>query len=174
MYYKILDNALKQEDFKNLQQTMFSPHTSWYYNHATVNDDLTDGTYFFTHYMYGPDHRVCSDLFDQVYNLLNPLLDIRAIFWMRGNLTLKSESPLYVQWHRDTEPYKLFDDTEANFKTAILYMNTNNGPTILGKEEKYEVEAIENRLLVFDASTLHCNRYASDTKARIIININYA
>ena len=98
---------------------------------------------------------------------------ILKIYKKLCNLTLKSESPLYVQWHKDTDAYKLFDDTEANFKTAILYMNTNNGPTILGKEEKYEVEAIENRLLVFDASTMHCNRYASDTKARIIININY-
>ena len=174
MYYKILDNALKEDQFKKLQQKIFSPNIAWFYNDSTVNDDTSDGTYFFTHHMYdGSNHRVCSDLFDEVFSLLNPILDIKAFFWMRANLTLKSESPLFSQWHTDVNSYKLFDETEANFKTAIFYLNTNNGPTFLDKDEKHEVEAIENRLVVFDASTLHCNKYSSNTKARIVININY-
>ena len=56
-------------------------------------------------------------------------------------------------------------------KGAILYINDNNGKTIL--EDGTEIESKANRLLLFDASKPHNSTSCTDAKSRINININY-
>lgn len=172
MDYKILDNALNENSFKNLQKHFFSSDINWYYNNTTV-DNEEDETYYFSHWMY-KEHQIKSDIFYDIYNLFNPILDLRSVFAIKANLTLKRSEKLFTSWHTDVQPYALFNGETVNFKTAIFYLNTNNGSTFLDKENKYEVKAIANRLVVFDASVFHCNEYQSDTKERVVLNFNYA
>jgi hypothetical protein len=172
MNYKILDNALNENSFHDLQKYFFSSDMTWYYNNTTIDNEV-DESYYFSHWMY-KEHQIKSNMFESVYNLFNPILDLRSIFSIRANLTLKRENKLCTSWHTDVEPYSLFNGESVNFKTAIFYLNTNNGSTFLDKEKKYEVEAVSNRLIIFDASVFHCNEYSSNTKERIVLNFNYA
>jgi len=56
-----------------------------------------------------------------------------------------------------------------NYKTAIFYLNKNNGYTVF-KDKKIKSE--ENTLVDFDGQTLHKGISATDNK-KVIININY-
>ena len=70
--------------------------------------------------------------------------------------------------------YDEFVDTiEKNAKTAILYLNTCNGGTVIinNKKEKI-IYSKENKLLLFDSNTLHRGFSQTDIERRIIININ--
>ena len=55
-------------------------------------------------------------------------------------------------------------------KAAILYLNTNDGYTIIGDEK---VESIANRLLRFDATQMHHSTTCTDQQYRANINFNY-
>ena len=131
MNYKILDNALNENSFQDLQKYFFSSDMTWYYNNTTIDNEV-DESYYFSHWMY-KEHQIKSNMFESVYNLFNPILDLRSIFSIRANLTLKRENKLFTSWHTDVEPYSLFNGEFVNFKTAIFYLNTNDGSTFSGQ-----------------------------------------
>ena len=58
-----------------------------------------------------------------------------------------------------------------NHKTAIFYINSNNGFTVLENDTK--IESIENRLLLFNGSKKHHSTSCTNSGARININFNY-
>ena len=55
-------------------------------------------------------------------------------------------------------------------KTAIFYLNTCNGKTVVNGTE---VESIANRVVIFPANTPHYVISQTDTDRRIVLNINY-
>mgnify|MGYP003125354820 CR=1 FL=1 len=61
-------------------------------------------------------------------------------------------------------------DAEIPHKGAILYLNTNNGLTVV---DGVEVESIRNRLLLFDPTIPHHSTTCSDKPFRANINFNY-
>ena len=56
-------------------------------------------------------------------------------------------------------------------KTAIYYVNTNNGYTKF--EDGTVVNSVENRCVVFDSSLRHTGTTCTDQKTRVVINFCY-
>ena len=56
-------------------------------------------------------------------------------------------------------------------KSAIFYINTNNGLTVL--EDGTEIKSVANRLLLFNASEPHHSTTTSNENRRVNINFNY-
>jgi hypothetical protein len=52
-------------------------------------------------------------------------------------------------------------------------MNTSNGATILNKKELIKINSVENTMLIFESKIDHALMTQTDTKRRIVININY-
>jgi len=73
---------------------------------------------------------------------------------------------------RTSEVYHHSDHVDADFphKGAILYLNTNNGFTVV---DGTPVESVENRLLLFDPSIPHHSTTCSDQPFRANINFNF-
>ena len=67
----------------------------------------------------------------------------------------------------------LINNTEKlkNMRTAIYYVNTNNGETIFknGKKEK----STENKMVIFSPNLEHAGTTHTDSLTRILINFNY-
>ena len=60
---------------------------------------------------------------------------------------------------------------DSKVKTAILYLNTNNGYT---KFENGEiVGSVENRLVLFDGNMQHAGTTCSDKRYRAVFNLNF-
>ena len=62
-------------------------------------------------------------------------------------------------------------DINIPSKTAIFYLNTNDGYTAFETGEK--VESVANRLVVFDSNIKHTGTTCTNQKARLVLNINY-
>ena len=65
------------------------------------------------------------------------------------------------------------DYTIKNCKTAIYYMNTNNGFTYLKADKDIKVLCEENKIFIFDSKIEHASVSQTDENKRIVINFNY-
>ena len=193
---QIYDNFLETKLFKHVQKILLGPMFPWVYNDKVIDDyeyikktkkyneikqldnvDVVrhqdDDTFQFTHLFFrGP---LQGDWSPETINI-NPVLNAiapRAWTRIKANLGTKDSEHMIGGWHCDLHwpeegdtriPY---DDT----LTAILYMNTNNGYTLL--ETGYKVESVENRLVIFPNNVLHTGISQTDTNVRVLINFDF-
>ena len=111
-------------------------------------------------------HQAQSDLFFELLPILKPKLKFRQFVRIKANCTLCTSESIIHGLHTDINH---FDNT--GLKTAIFYLNTNNGFTIF--EDKTKVNSVENRMIVFPASMKHSGATCTDTKERLVINFNF-
>lgn len=112
-------------------------------------------------YLRKPNFVHVSDQFEvirPVVERLRPQLLLRV----KLNVTWRQQSHIEYGLHVDTR--------HPGATTAILYLNTNNGYTVF--EDGKRVESVENRLVLFDASTRHTGASCTDEKFRVVLNIN--
>lgn len=167
MNYKIIDNCLSDEDYNNLKNKIISGDFPWHLAPIVTSETeklkLTS-SYYFTHmiwesYTIDPNAHILGKVLE--------LLDCKAVIRIKANLYPSTENIEYHQSHCDLD---------YEHKGAILYLNTNNGFTVLQGENDGEdvlVESIDNRLLLFDAHKPHYSTTCTDQKCRININFNY-
>ena len=162
MNYKIIDNALPQEEFDNIKNNILNPNFPWSLTTVVTHETEVLPTYasfYFTHMFWNGFHiEPQSEMFAPLFNLM----DCHALMRVKANCYPSTPEIITHDKHID---YAI------PHKGAIFYLNTNNGLTIL--EDKVKVESIENRLLLFDPSKMHTSTTCTDTKCRINVNINY-
>lgn len=163
----IYDKFLDDFEYLSIHDILMGRNFPWYYQNTVVNpsdDEKNDlDTYQFVHLFFSVhDGGVCSNHYD----LLKPLLSklgAKTILKIKCNLLTKNENPKYFEYHRDF--------IYPSAKTAIYYINTNNGSTIF--KDGTEIQSIQNRMVVFDNSMLHTGKSCSDESVRVLINFNY-
>lgn len=157
---KVIENFLDKSDFIKLKDHLTSEDLPWYYRKQAVTSK--DPPYF-SHCFFNNDE-ICSHNFDLVKPLLYKL-NHSSIIQIRANLFLQTKTPVQTAFH--------IDYTYKNFKTAILYINESNGPTIIKGEKNIEVYPKQNKILIMDGNTPHAGTTQSDIKRRIVVNVNY-
>ena len=80
---------------------------------------------------------------------------------IKANLNPPTEKIVESAYHKD-----------QNFKckTAIYYVNNNNGYTLIGKEK---ILSKENRIVLFDSDVKHLGTNSTNCNNRMVINFNY-
>ena len=163
MTYQILDNFLDPADHLTLKTLMLGDEFSWNYHYRTTANpqsetDLDD--FYFVHHFYQ-----AYEPRSRYINLLMPIIakiNPKAIIRIKGNLYTRTS---LIKHHLNHMDYRF--DHEA----AIYYVNSNDGLTVL--DDGTQIESVENRLLVFDASKNHHSTTCTNAKARVNINFNY-
>ena len=158
MAIRIIKNFLKKKDFKELENIMHGVFFPWYLN-SVVNPK--DGFYQLVHIFF-IDHKINSQFFKD----LKPVLDIlkpRELLRIKANLLFKTPKIVEHGYHRDQKPLA--------HKTAILYLNSNNGYTQFKDGQKITSE--KNKLVKFDGSLWHTGSSCTDHPYRTVINFNY-
>jgi len=157
--HKVIHNFLNKEFFDSLKDLLFSNKINWFFlPHMTYNDH-----YFFNHCFYNL-HVPQSSFYLEYIEPILIKLEAKAIIEVRANLQLKGANQYQCNFHVD-RPFKC--------ETAILYMNTCNGYTILDKKEKIKITSEENKILLFNSQTEHAAVSQTDVDRRIVINFNY-
>jgi hypothetical protein len=159
--YKLIDNFLPQEEFLRLKNILLGADFPWYYNDI-INDfheNNKDLTCYFTHNIF--NHSVHSNYFKLFEPILNKI-ECKALIRIKANLYPRTDK---IEMH---EPHCDYNYTH---KGAILYINTNNGKTILTNGTK--IDSIENRMLFFESHKKHSSTSTTSEKVRININFNY-
>jgi len=119
------------------------------------------GTFYLTHLAY-INNKAHSDLFSIIGNMFINALKIKSLIRIKANFYPNQGQFVEHEYHVD---YK--------FKHigAIFSLNTCNGYTKLYDGTK--IDSVENRLLIFDASTKHCSTNTTNAERRLNINFNY-
>lgn len=161
----IIDNFLPIDDFINIKEELESNSFPWYlgnvvYPHDLNTDEINNfqmGHTFYTNYM------PISNWFPVLYPLINKINPM-SLVRIKSNITFRTEKIIEHGYHVDFENYN-------NLKTAVFYLNSNDGYT------KFEtgdiVESLRNRLVIFDSNMRHTGTTTTDDKYRMVINLNY-
>jgi hypothetical protein len=160
--HKIIDNVLSKEEFENIKNSILNPNFPWNLTPVVTNENENlpiQASYYFTHEFWSGFN---TEPQAQVFTPLLNIMECKAIIRIKANVYPSTETIVHHDNHCDYE---------FSHKGAIFYLNTNNGLTVL--EDKTEVQSLENRLLLFDASRSHHSTTCSDDKCRVNINFNY-
>ena len=158
MKIEIKNNFLDKADFNYLKNKFLDNSFPYYYNDFKVNEN--DGGNQFTHIFF-KEGIINSDYF----GLLNPILEklnVKTIYRIKLNMTTKENK---------IESYSFHTDTDIKCNTAVFYFNTNNGKTLFESGE--EVNSIQNTLVKFPSTLRHAGTTHTDTKYRLVLNLNY-
>jgi hypothetical protein len=161
--YEVIDNFLPEEEFSILYDKISSPNFPWYYQANTIDlsdDPSKEKFFYFTHNIVN-ESKVNSPYFEYLQEIIK-ILETKHIMRIIINLTPSVPTVLQEIEHEDY----IFPH-----KGALLYLNTNNGPTVL--EDGTKIDSIRNRLLKFDTSRPHSASRCSDQKVRLNIIFNY-
>ena len=147
---RIVDNFLPNLVFNFIYDSFIDKNFAWYHQDGKVGHD---GEVQFTHIFVNDE----KNLSDKI-SILQPILDKLEV-----KKLLKEDVIRPFKYHVD------LDYTNGN--TAILYMNTNDGKTIF--ENQKEVDSLSNRIVIFGNSLKHAGTTHTNSKYRIVLNINY-
>jgi hypothetical protein len=165
MNIKIIDNLLNEDAFIKLHSSMEDLNFPWFFNKDKDDPkkDYLITQFQFTHSFFnGLDKSYYYDIILPIVNFIVPKLLIRV----KANLNPYSQKIVEGEFHKDT--------TIKDSITAIYYVNSNNGYTLIKKKNKIQkIDSIKNRLVLFDSSLLHAGTNSTNCKNRMVININY-
>jgi hypothetical protein len=156
---KIINDYLNKEEFINIKNLLINNNFPWYLNE--VLDKKIEEEFQFTHTFYD-NFVIKSDYFNHLNNILS-ILKPKALIRIKSNLLTRTNEIIEHGYHVDTE---------ANHsKTAIFYVNTNDGYTKFKDGELIKSE--ENKLIIFDSNQEHTGTTCTDKLFRIVINFVY-
>ena len=157
-----IENFLDKVGFAELQKILLSPQFPWYLQHGVTYDDDEDIQFCHTVYK--------NDNFQSSFNLkglqyFKEKLKITSLVRAKFNLQTRTETVVESKMHTD-----IYNPPEG-LKTAILYINSNNGYT---KFKDTKIQSVANKMVVFDAKQPHCGATNTCTEPyRVVFNLNY-
>ena len=175
---EIIDNFVSENIWRPLKESICSDSFPWYYNEHSAYEG--DGIPQLTHTIWDTKKGPMSDLYTHLLPVIQcfQMMEVSKLGrkkWIipepvlvriKMNLDMKTENPIQSAFHQDLVP----SVTTKNRRTAILYVNTNNGCTKFHTKES--VKSVENRCVIFDSDVEHSG-VTSTNDRRIVINFNY-
>jgi hypothetical protein len=159
---KIISNFLEKDDFNNLKNLFYSDNFPWYLAEGVVRPG--DGQIQFIHNFY-KNFAISSSFFSLIYPVLIKL-NVISLIRIKANFLYKTNKIIEHGYHTDIEVGR-----KINSKTAVLYINTNNGYTKFKNGKTISSE--ENKIVIFDTNILHTGSTCTDKDTRVVINFNY-
>ena len=178
---KIEDNFLEPRKFNALQNVMLGDNFPWFYNSTVVHKDEISDKFQFIHGFY--IHNVSQSshttsapqaVISTEFETLKPILEIInpiSLWRIKANLLTRTSSINEQTFHIDIDDFRIFSENLNHWRTAIFYVNTNNGYTEF--EDGVKVESVANRLVSFPTQLKHRGTSCTDEKTRVVINFNY-
>ena len=168
---EVIDNFLNEESFERLK-VIFNPNFPWNFSSIVSEDDaICDLKYNFqyVHTVYC-NHEPVSAYYKNLIPLLQKL-DAIALMRCKVNSICREEEIVVHGFHTDISYPEEHSTGLDGMKTAILYLNTNNGFTCF--EDGTKVESIANRCVIFPAHYKHSGTTCTDVHRRLALNLVY-
>ena len=169
-YYDIIDDFLSESDMDNYYKTFTHGGFPWTLI-TKVNENAGEDDFQFAHKyidngvgVYGNAIEALRPIFRELYHA-KYMNKTTEIYRAKTNLFIKTDTRRGLGFHHD------ITNLGDNYKTAIYYVNNNNGGTRF--EDDTFVESVRNRVLLFSGKISHETVTQTDTNFRFNININY-
>jgi hypothetical protein len=154
---KEINNPIEDNEHNTIKNSLFASNFQWYLSDGI--NSVKDGNKQFCHLFFA-EHKIYSNFFDILKPVLN-FLKATAIVRIKANLNPKINSIIEHGYHTD------FKDC----KTAVYYVNTNNGYTKF--KNGFISKSEENKIICFDSNLEHTGTSCTDEDFRCVINFNY-
>ena len=161
---QVTEDFLQEEYYDHLNEIITSTQFPWMFQKRVANigedpeEDLNH--YYFVHSLFF-QNKVESPLYDDFLYLFQSL-NVQFLHRARV-LMFVNQGEQYI--------HDRHVDHTTNCKTALIYMNTNDGFTDFETGER--VESVKNRLLLFDGSIPHSSSTPTNTKERLLLSVTY-
>ncbi len=161
---EVFDNFLEHELFKKISNKIIN--SKWSYSDLIISFDKRICDELDNHQMYNmiySDDEPKSDMFHLIRGIMmNDKFNFKSLIKIKANLSFRTTKKIIHGYHVDV-PYEC--------KTAIYYLNTNDGCTMF--KDGREIGSVENRLVIFNSQLEHTGTTCTDQKIRSVINFNY-
>ena len=158
---KVIDDFLTEDEFFPVWETLMGPYMVWHYNNYVTDKGNPNNGFQFISYFF----RHNDGFIGRHTNLIQPYCDklgARQLIRIKANLRVRDTK-------RTREDYHV--DFNLPCKSAIAYINTNNGYTEFETGEK--VNSVANRVVIFDSHMRHAGVTCTDQNTRVVLNFNY-
>ena len=162
--YKVIDNYLHKQDADFIATSMMGQEFPWYYNDG--HTEYPQLVHLFWIPSEGIERFGATSIQASYFDILTPLLrklQPLAIIRIKANCNWRVDNAIARPFHVDFESIQC--------KTAIYYVNTNDGYTLL--KDGTKINSVANRLLIMDSDVEHAAVPSTDTERRVLINLNY-
>ena len=167
MTFEVIDNCLSDYHFKSITNTVLSPDFNWCFNDHVVKEGT--GDFQFTHNAFsckGLAPHSDREMWSPCYPLFRSVLEkLKASIVYKVKINLRPRT----FFHRKSDYH--VDGQGPARRTAIYYVNTNNGWTRFKKGGK--VKSVANRMVIFDSDLEHSGVSCTDEQRRVVVNFNY-
>ena len=166
MLYEVIDNFLSQKEFEEIKLEIMNENMAqWVYTPNVTGmdseeDNLKKWKYFYMSHAIYSGGIITSPHYDHLIPIFEQL-DIKALIRIKANMYPSTENLLEHAPHQDFS---------FNNKSALYYVNTNDGYTQIGD---IKVDSIKNRIVVFDGSREHYSTNCTNTQVRVSVNFNF-
>jgi len=167
---QIIDNFLPADEFKKLSEVLHGDLFPWYSStvvdppYGLETDQINNYQLCHAFYMSPRQHTASFELIEPFFKLI----DVRYLLKIKANLNPKTDNIQIHGYHTDLS----YEDVTSISKTAVFYINDNDGYTIF-KNDKQIVPSVANRMLIFPANESHSGTSCTNRSARMVINFNY-
>ena len=161
---KIIKNFLPKKDFIEIKNFFISNNFPWYLQ-SNVNE-INDGHFQFTHIFFY-NNCITSSYFKNLEPIIK-LLNVAAIIKIKANCLIRENKIIEHGMHVDE---KIDGAPAPNAKTAVFYINNNNGYTKF--KDGTIVNSEENKMVIFNNNILHTGSTCTDKPLRFVINFNF-
>ena len=164
---EVIDNYLPEGIADELEEHFLSRNPQWRFQSKVAVEQMnnrstgTSSDCFWAFVIWRQPEGIIAPEFDQLVLIIEKL-NYKALIRIKANMYSSTEN---IQEHA---PHQ---DFTFNNKSALYYVNSNNGYTML--HGKIKVESVKNRLVVFDGSTEHYSTSCTDEQVRVSINFNF-
>ena len=162
---KIIDDFLPVYHFKEIQNIFLGGEFPWYFGNGVLRPN--DGQYQFTHEIFNIRTGGVLSSYYSLFDVVQKKLGVRRLDRIKSNLNPKTVFHRKGGYHSDNS----LGDSYQHTKTAVFYVNTNNGWTHIKNGGK--VKSVENRIVIFDSNLYHTGVTCTDKIRRVIVNFNY-
>jgi len=166
----VKEDFLLPSFFERLQNIVNGNSINWQFENDTVYN-ANDNQMMFTHTLYNKlikQESILKPIFEPILYFVDELIDIKDLLKMKMNLYVNHTIQHKQKKHIDIakEDKKTAID---GLKTAVFNFTTCDGYTQV-EDKKYPSK--ENSIIIFDGNKLHCGATPTNTKSRIVLNLN--
>lgn len=175
---EVIDNLIPKLYLQHLQSHFLGENCEWFFN-DNLTDDLSYevlGSFGFNMRLHWNGYFVSNFVGTLIRSLVFSAQEKVEVFAQKPQQIVRARADM-TMYNPNHHRHELHTDFSQEHITAIFYMNTSDGNTLLfdrnGDEMIQEVEPVENRLVIFDGLMQHTGHSPSKHKSRVLININF-
>jgi hypothetical protein len=164
-YYAVWDNFLPLQQFGLLKDYMTS-QMGWTVSGKINSHDVSNDDFYLASVIYNVENYATQQW--SKHNEIDPFINLTSKIHINALMRIKANLYLRSTHNNIHAPHV---DYESPHQGALFYVTTCDAPTYMA--DGTAVEAIENRLLIFNPATPHSSSAPTNVPYRITININY-